>query len=369
KDKLIANKEAVYLSRELATINTAVPIDCTLSELEFNEVQGGAFYQKLRELEFRRMSTNFKWEAGAEEQQPQQTDNQTLVFGAQDRIVLDNVDDLQKELDNAKKAGIISFNYGKQITFAYDKTEYSIEISEDMFGEGLDIEDAMAMIGAILASDILKICYDVKSIKHALKIYGISICAPYEDVALKDYLDDANRVSKSASELLDRYNCSDIAVGQLCYNKHIDSVLAEKDLVSLYRDIELPLIEVLYDMEVSGFTIDKSVLNALSEKFSAELIALTENIRRQAGDNSLNINSPKQIGQLLFEKLELAHGKKNKTSGYSVSAEVLETLDHPIVSQILRYRKIGKLQSTYITGMLGVIDNRTERCILYSSRC
>ncbi len=362
KEKIIANREAVYMSLELATINTAVPIECSLEDIAFNEVQGGAFSNKLKELEFRKMANNFKWEENAESvEETSDATKEKQSFSAKNRVEISDIEELRKELQQAKKAGIISINYGKQITFAYDEnTEYIVGISEDMFSSGIDMEDAMQELGALCATDITKVGYDIKAAKHAFAHYNVTIATPYEDIALKDYLEDANRVSKTVEELLEGYNCKDIAVGQLIYNKHIDIKMAEKSLNDIYRNIELPLVEVLYDMETSGFKIDKQVLSSLSEKYSAELIKLTAEIREIAGEPSLNINSPKQIGQLLFDKMAIAHGKKNKT-GYSVSAEVLESIEHPIAEAILRYRKISKLQSTYITGMLAVINNKTDK--------
>ncbi len=363
KEKIIANKEAVYLSRELATINTQVPIDCTIEDIAFNTVQSSAFYRQLKELEFKKMANNFVWADNAQEEvAPTEEEKQdSIVFSAKNKVDIADIAELTAVLENAKKAGIISINYGKQFTFAYDTdTEYSIEMSEDMFASGIDIEEAMDAVGALCASDIVKIGYDIKAIKHIFKAYNQVILPPYEDIAIKDYLDDVNRVSKTAQELLENYGCKDIAVGQLCYSKHIDAILAQKGLTKLYKEVELPLVDVLFDMEVNGFKIDKQVLGGLSDKYSKELIDLSEHIRKVTDEPTLNINSPKQIGQLLFEKLALSHGKKTKT-GYSVSADVLESLDHPIVDAILRYRKISKLQSTYLTGMLAVINNRTDK--------
>lgn len=134
------------------------------------------------------------------------------------------------------------------------------------------------------------------------------------------------------------------------------SKLAEQDMVHVFSDIEIPLVEVLADMETSGITTDGNVLRVIEESLSVRIEELTERIHAFAGED-FNINSPKQLGPVLFEKLGLKNGKKTKT-GYSTSAEVLEKIkdQHPIVPLILEYRMLTKLTGTYVEGMLPLID-------------
>ena len=129
-----------------------------------------------------------------------------------------------------------------------------------------------------------------------------------------------------------------------------------KELMSLYSDVELPLEKVLFEMERTGFRVDTTVLQELAERYNSELKELTEEIYEAAGER-FNINSPQQLGYILFDKLGLEHGKKTKgKTGYSVAAEILEELDHPVVTLVLRYRKIKKLHSTYIEGIRPLIS-------------
>lgn len=136
-------------------------------------------------------------------------------------------------------------------------------------------------------------------------------------------------------------------------------MLAENDQLSLYYDVELPLAKVLYDMETAGFRVDETIIKELNDKYKVMLAEISEKIYALAGE-VFNINSPKQLGRILFEKLNLYHGKKKK-DGYSTSAEVLESIydDHEIVPYILHYRRISKLNSTYVEGFLPLIDKRT----------
>lgn len=140
----------------------------------------------------------------------------------------------------------------------------------------------------------------------------------------------------------------------LVINEILDKKVIEWQLSSLYYDIELPLIECLYDMEKTGFKIDKKILDNLSSQYEAELKQLETRIYEIAGEE-FNINSNKQLAEILFQKLQLPTKKKTKT-GFSVSASVLEELDHPIVKSLLRYREIKKLKSTYLDGMKAVMN-------------
>jgi DNA polymerase-1 len=146
---------------------------------------------------------------------------------------------------------------------------------------------------------------------------------------------------------------------------HLMAQIEEYEMVGLYRDIELPLTEVLASFEHEGFKIDRKELDRLDAEFDEKLSNLTKEIYSLTGEN-FNINSPKQLGEILFEKLMLPVVKKTKT-GYSTDAEVLEKLKgkHPVIEQILEYRTISKLSSTYIKGFKQIIDKKTDK--IYST--
>ena len=133
--------------------------------------------------------------------------------------------------------------------------------------------------------------------------------------------------------------------------------LAELELDSLYRDVELPLVGVLRGMEHAGIRVDTVILRGLGEEFAREMQSLEQQVHEAAGE-PFNLNSPKQLGSILFEKLGLPGGKKTKT-GYSTSADVLESLvdKHDIVAMLLRYRTLAKLQGTYIDGMIPLVES------------
>ncbi|MBO4539419.1 MAG: DNA polymerase I, partial [Clostridia bacterium] len=179
---------------------------------------------------------------------------------------------------------------------------------------------------------------------------------------LQAYLINNTKVIKDAQSLLTDYGFSgqNLSAELLELEKELKIKIDEKGLNNLYYNIELPLIACLFDMERQGLTVDMSILNDLDEQFSAEIDKLTDQIHEIAGEKDFNINSNKQLADILFGNLGLKASKKNKT-GYSVSAEVLEELEHPIIDALLRYRQLSKLKSTYIDGMKQVMNKASGR--------
>lgn len=197
---------------------------------------------------------------------------------------------------------------------------------------------------------------------HVLSNDGVDIVGAQSDVLLKAYLVDANRNYKSEQELFNAYNLPEGEEAALIYyiDNIIDKELEEKNLVKLYQDVELPLVGVLFDMEKQGFSVDVDVLNDLNKKFSAELDGLLSEIMELAG-KPFNVNSTQQLASVLFEDLGLKTGKKTKR-GYSTNVDVLNSIknQHPIVPLILRQRELAKLKSTYLDGMLPLIDSKKK---------
>lgn len=192
---------------------------------------------------------------------------------------------------------------------------------------------------------------------------------PYEDIA-KDYLglmfpSKADLLGKkSPSEMLEE-DAGKVMIWACCETYTawkaqpvLWKLLEEKGMGQLFTDIEMPLVFVLSDMEKEGISIDADALKEYGEQLQVSIEELEEKIYEQAACEKFNINSPKQLGVILFEKLQLPNGKKTKT-GYSTSAEVLEKLapDYPIVSDILEYRQLTKLKSTYADGLANFIDD------------
>ncbi len=186
-----------------------------------------------------------------------------------------------------------------------------------------------------------------------------------EDITLAAYLDDPGRSGYALTDLAWHYLGQDrtpdchtlVRVAEV-----VKQALQDKELTSLYKEMELPLARVLAKLELAGVSVDETKLDAMSREMAKKILGLEELAREQAGDPGFNPNSPKQLGVVLFEKLGLPVIKKTKT-GYSTDVKVLEELrdKHPLVETILQYRVLAKLQSTYLEGLKPLINQTTGR--------
>lgn len=360
QERLIADKDTVYLSKTLATINTDVPVECGLECMAFCGQYRSAFFDTLQKLEFKtlmtRLAKNRKEEIAAVE---------TLPVA---EIKEHKITDLSELAALTKDVKSICIYIAKNIHFTFDGTaEYIVEPSENLIDTGISFDDALNALKPVLQGGAVKIIFDVKSVKHTLSGMGVEINPPYEDVLLKNYLIDSNRTAKSLEELMTEKGYKAPAAALFHLNKEYDAVMERVSLTHLYRDIELPLIEVLYSMERAGFCVDITVMEELNSKYSAVVEELAAEIYALAGEN-FNINSPQQLGRILFEKLNLQRGKKTKT-GYSVAADVIAELDHPVIPILLKYRQFVKLQSTYINGLRSVMDPVTKKVHTVFKQC
>ena len=368
-DKLIQSKELVELSAKLATIDTDVPIDCELDELKFEPHYGKEFVDIMNELEFFKLlprftgGTQIKSVTAKKQKEnfgsvPEQ---ETLPFDDDSKkyetVSLGSLDAIKGVLNGGIKKIFIDLSDG--ISFSTgDLKEYRPVISESLFQEGTDYSEALNAFADILTDEkVEKLFFDAKEKFDIFDKQGIAVKGNFDDLLLRSYLINSNYSYKKYSELASATGHTE---GVAAAAFEIDSALKQqmrgKKLDSLYSEVELPLERVLFDMEKTGFRIDADVLNELAGRYNEELKTLTEEIYADAGER-FNINSPQQLGALLFDKLGLQPGKKTKgKTGYSVAAEILEELDHPVVTKILRYRRIKKLHSTYIEGIRPLIS-------------
>ena len=202
---------------------------------------------------------------------------------------------------------------------------------------------------------ISKYFYDSKSALHTFgKIKNIA-----GDIMLAEYLIDAGSENVSYEGVLKRYNVSDGACALLYAHSKQEKMLEKRNLTALYRNVELPLARVLYDMEITGFYVDTAVLRKLGSEFQTRIDELSKEIFIMAG-KQFNLNSPFQLGEVLFEDMGLPSKKKNRR-GYSTDTDVLESIDHPIIPLITEYRQLQKLKSTYIDAMFALISPKTGR--------
>ena len=238
------------------------------------------------------------------------------------------------------------------------QVQYVLPLAVDLLSGGMEKEAAAALLQPFLENPkIRKIFFDSKQAMHFFPypIAGIS-----GDVMLAEYLIDAGNEDLSFARIAEKYHTAPGAAA-LC---HIFSLqqkeLEKKQLSALYRDIELPLARVLFSMEKTGFFVDADILRTLGAEFSQRLNELSAEIFTLSGRESFNINSPKQLGEVLFQDLGLPARRKTKT-GYSTDNDVLEQLEHPIIQPIIEYRQAQKLKSTYVDGMYPLISPKTGR--------
>ncbi len=221
-------------------------------------------------------------------------------------------------------------------------------------------------------SEIKKIFHDAKDAIWLLQQQDIVLKNLYFDTMVAAYLLNPTAANYDVNDVaLEHLNIILPAEGETALAAQAESILrlgkvlydklAERDEDRLYQEMELPLVQVLAEMELAGVAVDKQGLKDMSAELYQAIETLSARIHELAGEN-FNINSPKQLGQILFEKLKLPVFKKTKT-GYSTDAEVLEKLaeEHEIVALILEYRQLAKLKSTYADGLAALVDAKTGR--------
>ncbi len=352
------NKELALLSKELVTINCDVPVECTLDEIAFTPVYSGEVKQKLAELEILSLANRMVFD-GAEQATPEKKNIEKTT------VVLKT----ESEIKNAAKGDKIAILIGKDIAFAVDdKTEYTISCVEDLFSEGIGFDDALSALKKAAAGKEL-VCYDYKNLS---KTYGFEQ-DKFFDVMIAAHLARGSAPIKNIEQVLGADGYETGAAELFVESENLREQLAQQELNHLFFDVEQPLCVVLRNMEERGVCVSVAVLKTLESKYGQLIESLTKEIYALAGE-TFNIASPKQLGDILFDKLGLPHGKKTKT-GYSVSEDVLSNLasKHPIVNAVLEYRHYAKLQSTYVVGLQplinrGKIHTEFNQCITQTGR-
>lgn len=352
-------RDIAILSKELVTINCDVPVECTLDDLKFTPVYSQAVRTLLGQLEITSLAARMTFENGEDEPFVELPKIEKKV------VVLTTGQDIKAAIKGDKIAVLI----GENVTFAVDdKTEYKIDCVQDLFSEGVDFDEAVNIVKEC-AKDMELVCYDFKALS---KTYGFDN-AKFFDTMIASHLVRGSAPIKSVEQVLGADGLEVGAVELLVESDKLKEQLAKNELNHLFFDVEQPLCVVLRNMEQRGMCVSVAALKSLEEKYAERIATLTGEIYDLAGEH-FNIASTKQLGEILFEKLMLPHGKKTKT-GYSVSEDVLGNLSgaHPIIAKILEYRHYAKLQSTYVTGLqplvkAGRIHTEFNQCITTTGR-
>ena len=352
------SKDIALLSKELVTINRDVPVECTLDDIKFEPIYSQKVKQMLAELEIIKLADRMTFADGGEEETK-------AVALEKEVITLTTKEQICDALKGEKVALIISQN----ISFAVDdKREYQISCVEDLFSEGVGFDEAIDTVKSLVKDKTL-VCFDFKKL---CKEYGFEN-EKFFDVMIAAHLTRGSAPIKSIEQVLGADGYEIGAAELYAESGKLQEQLTKQGLNSLFCDVEQPLCVVLCKMEERGVCVSVDALKVLEGKYGEIIERLTQEIYALAGE-TFNIASNKQLGDVLFEKLALPHGKKNKT-GYSVSEDVLGGLvnAHPIVSKILEYRHFAKLQSTYVTGLQplvnrGRIHTEYNQCITMTGR-
>lgn len=382
KTKLKTDKEMAFLSRKLATINKEVPIERTLQDLLRKDFDPEILTPVLNRLEFKSIIQKLGLEninQSPKVELPKITTRWLL-----------SVDEIENELNGLSLGDKISIAYMQKNV---DKGPEVIVLHTNRCAYILEQHafkiTIFKQLTKLSKKGIKIIGHDVKELYVWLAQHGIFDAIFTFDTMLASYILDSNDGKYNLSRIAAEYigmQCTDLDVllkedkkGRAVSMNEIGELLAtsasiidllyeelqrrldESDQNELYFQMELPLIQTLAEMECYGFRVDTNELKRISTNMEQKIEQLSAEIYKLSGEE-FNLNSTKQLGTILFEKLQLKSGKKTKT-GYSTDVEVLEKLqgDHPIIEKIMEYRQYVKLKSTYADGLLNLVNQGTGR--------
>ena len=394
KENIESNKDKAFLSKTLGTINLEVPIEDTLENFKVEEWDRPKVLEIFKDLNFNRYIERFSLRS----KDTQKNEDKKEMYKEVERGLkeIKEIINKQKEMifylqtDNDSneekiiKEKIIAISvYNKQLNEAY-----YLELNED---------DIIQFKEIFENRDIKKIGINLTKEYILLKQVGINIEGMYYDIAVAGYLLNPTNTKFDIENLASQYIELDIKeyIGEeekeeqinlfdsINENKETKNTEKEFDLIYVYAiakiqeetlkkleeinakdlffNIEMPTVEVLSDMQWNGMYVDKEELESFGKELSSKIEILTKEIHEMAGQD-FNINSTKQLGEILFEKMKLPVVKKTK-SGYSTDVDVLEKLkkEDPIIEKILEYRQLMKLNSTYVEGLKVYINPKTKR--------
>ena len=357
--KLIEGKDDAYYSKDLVTIYREVPLDVSFDDLKYkncnieeltNIYKELGFYSLLKKLDDVIEEDEKKEEHNSIDNFKVITDINEVKINEETAIWLDTT---IGNYHDAELLGISLYNNNLAYYIPFDilKNNYNV-----------------------LNTEFNLFTYDYKKLIVIFNRYGIKVPKIGFDTMISAYLlnyetkDDIAYLANNMNFNIHIYDKKEVVSDEeaskrailkakfiYTSKKELYNKMKEEDTIYLFENIEMPLAKVLAKMEIEGIRVDKNILKEMGEEIKIKLELITKDIYNYAGCE-FNINSPKQLGEILFEKLNLPYGKKNKSGGYTTDADVLKKLvNYPIVNCILEYRALTKLYSTYIDGMINCI--------------
>ena len=377
RTRLAEHEQTARLSKTLATIVVDAPVDEKLIQEHWAGLDIPRLRALLGELEFTSLLTRLPAD----------------VVSVQDGAVAsgDEIDELCRRARGAHGVGIAlavqdDRPAGVAVALDEDSAQY-VALPQTADAGGLFAQPGASDVPACLQQMLAdpgcpKIGHDLKGMARSLRPADLTLAGLAYDTAVAAYLAAANRPDRNVDELLAQHFGESLpradgtganglpgpaaraiaeATAVLRLRKVLDEQLEATQHAELFRTVEMPLVPILLDMELAGIAVDQDRLDEIGDKLSGLMLEMSQRVYTLAGEE-FNLGSPKQIGEILFGKLELPKGRKTKT-GWSTGAQVLEELavDHEIAARILQYREYAKLKSTYVDGLIPLISPQDGR--------
>ncbi|WP_125116341.1 DNA polymerase I [Agathobaculum sp. Marseille-P7918] len=375
RTKLEAGEQSARDSYWLATIDRNAPLELDVENLPEAKMDAQALYDMLTRLEFKNYIKRLNLSGEQAAPRLPETQVQRVTQAAEAFALLDALtasDRVFAVLSETLRAVCLLDGETASVLFADDFAENEWDdLLRRLFDGSIELvlHDAKPVAAALLARgispdgirfDTCIAAYVIDPTQSGYDLPRVALAYCNTELPALD-LDDPAAVSPLGGQDATAAACAQHAAAIRAIYTETAEQIEQLGMRKLYYEIELPLLRVLAEMEVLGCAVEPEALRAFGDKLDARIRELTQQIYHDA-DGEFNINSPKQLGEVLFEKLHLSAPKKTKT-GYSTSAEVLERIaeDHPIVPRILEYRQLSKLKSTYVEGLLKVISPKDGR--------
>ena len=353
RESLQNNREQIELSKRLATVTTDVPVEWSLEQLAIRTTDDDAMRQLYTEFEFFSQLKDLKSSTPAVAWQLR-----SLEGAAVDEWIATLAPDAP-----------LAVNLGSEGEGILAQTRLGFSGAA---GQGVSVSiDDLPHVASLLSSDRPKIAYDAKSLLVALASHGVELNHPEDDVMLYEFLISADPGSCTLPVMGLRYldrklegSIEEGAAAQWLIAQKLRGEIARRTgLDRVYREIDLPFVPVLARIELTGVRVEPDVLRSLSGQMEKEIDRLSAEIYRESGQ-MFNINSPQQLGKILFDDLKLpAPPQRGKAKNYSTAADILEALaeEHAIARLVLDYRQVAKLKNTYVDTLPLLIRNETGR--------
>ena len=361
--KLIDGKDDAYYSKDLVTIYREVPLNITFDDLLYKDINTNDLFELYKKLDFyslmKKTGNNSNIDTG-------NTNSFTIIT---------DVNNINLDKDVAIYLDTTYGNYhdSEIIGMALYNDDISCYIPYEILSNNLDILD----------NKVKKYTYDYKKLLVLFNKYNIKINNVIFDTMISAYLlnyevkDDICYLASKMDIDIPTYDKKEQLTDQEKAKRailkakfiwttkdYLYDEMNKEEVINLFNDIEMPLAKVLGNMEIEGIRVDKNILKEMGEEIKIKLELITKDIYNYAGCE-FNINSPKQLGEILFDKLKLPYAKKNKI-GYATDIDILKKLsDYPIVNKILEYRALSKLYSTYIEGIIAAIKDDNKIHTIY----